>query len=205
MSSMERIEAERTVDRLERDAETQWRIDVRQFGLTNVTNDTLRDALIDALASVDPMRKLVKSVKEGAEETLDGMRDSDRVAALIREAQDAGVDGEEVTNARDVVASAKPADLAGNMLELLEAAIRFYSSRVARPRDEELPAILHVPLPPRTKRQRTGSTTAWLPFLFDHVAGANVAVNDPLPSPLAPVKSAAGEKKKRTKAEKKAA
>lgn len=202
MASMEQIEASRTVDRLEHDAETQWRTDGSDGSLDTVTIDVLRDKLIDSLADVEPMRKLVKLVNEGATDTLDGMRYSDRVAALIREAKDAGEGGEEIINCYDVVKMARPEQLAGHLLELLEAAVRFYSSRAPAAASDDLPAILHVPLPPRTKRIRTGATTVMLPFLFSHLEGVNVAVNDPLPSPLAPVVT---EKKKRKPSPKKAA
>lgn len=197
MSSMQRIEAERTVDRLEHDAETQWRIDGQRRALGNVTNDVLRDALMDCLADVLPMKKLVDAVNEGATETLDGMRDSDLVKKLRTAAEDAGVDGEEVINAHDVVKAARPEKLAGNMLELLEAAVRFYSSRSTAVAGEA-PAILQTPLPPRTKRLRTGATTIPLAFLFSHEDGVNVAVNDMMPSTLAPVieKKKPGRQKK---------
>lgn len=204
MSSMEKIEAERTVDRLERDAETLWQIDGRAHPLTNMTNDTLRDALIDTLADVAPMRKLVGILNENASEAVDDLREA-MLSTILDPALRGADESElsEVNKSFERCNTAHPSDLPGRLVELLSDVVAYYRQREPAAVSGEAPAILQASLttlPTRTKRQRTGSTTAWLPFLFDHVAGENVAVNDPLPSSLGPVVTDGREKKKRTKA-----
>lgn len=207
MGSMNKILAERDVDRFERDAESQWRTDGRAVPLTNVTNDVLRERLIDTLADVEPMRKLVKEINENASEAVADLRLE--LQSTINDPALRGADESEVSEVNKAFVrcvEAEPRDLPVRFVELLTDVIAYYRQREPAEKTDDAAATIVAPaLPPRTKRLRTGATTIPLPFLFSHSEGKNVAVNDMMPSALVPVKSAAGEKKKRAKAEKKAA